>query len=251
MMNGPARAFLYGSGVFTTIRLIDGKPWLGEKHWRRLEHDATKLGIDISQYSESMVRRGLDESIPDADKLDALKARITITDERPSPHWSDVTPQVPTNVTFLVSPLRIVPRPFKLGVSPHLINSTSPIAGLKTWNYLEQTLSQAEAKSRGLREAIRVNEHGHITSACMANVFWLKGDEVFAPALATGCLPGTTREFVMENLAVREIEAEIGELQDADAIFLTSAGLGVVSVDEFDGRALAPTRHPILKLVPD
>jgi branched-subunit amino acid aminotransferase/4-amino-4-deoxychorismate lyase len=249
-MSDASLSRLYGKGIFTTIRILDGKPWLWEKHWRRLEHDAAKVGIDTSLYSEYMVRRGLDESIPDADKLKPQKARITITDERPSPLWSVAEVPVPTNITFLLSPLRIVPRPFRLGVSPHRINSTSPIAGLKTCNYLEEIMSLDEAQSRGFTEAIRLNEHGHVTSACMANVFWLKDDRLFTPSLSTGCLAGTTREFAIENLVVDEVEAKIEELRNADSIFLTSAGLGVVAVDEFDGRAMQQIDHPILNLVP-
>jgi branched-chain amino acid aminotransferase len=249
-MSDSSRANLYGSGVFTTIRIIDGKPWLWEKHWRRLEHDAAKLGIDLSMYSEYMVRRGLDESIADVEKTGVRKARITITDERPSALWSTESTQLPTNISFLTARLREVPRPFRLGASPYARNTTSPLAGIKTCNYLEQTMAVEEARSRGFNEAIRVNERGHVTSACMANVFWLKDDELFTPALATGCLSGTTREVVIENLGVVEVQVGIDAVREAKAIFLTSAGLGVVQVDEFDGRVMPAVEHVVLSMVP-
>jgi branched-subunit amino acid aminotransferase/4-amino-4-deoxychorismate lyase len=111
-------------------------------------------------------------------------------------------------------------------------------------------MSLEAAKARGFHEAIRINERGQVTSACMANVFWLKDEQLFTPAISTGCLPGTTREFVMENLQVNEVEAGIDGLKSADAIFLTSAGLGVVGVDEFDGRAMKRVEHDLLDLVP-
>lgn len=250
-MSDSSRARLYGAGVFTTIRIIDGEPWLWEKHWRRLEYDAAKLGIDLSMYSEYMVRHGLDESISDAERSGVRKARITITDERPSPLWSNDQPIVPSNISFLIAPLRELSRPFRLTISPHAISSTSPLAGLKTCNYLDQTMSLDEARSGGANEAIRVNERGHVTSACMANVFWLRGDQLFTPALSTGCLSGTTREFVMENrLDVGEVEAEIDDLREAEAIFLTSAGLGVTRVDEFEGRVMRESEHPMIHLAP-
>lgn len=246
-MSDVSLSHLYGKGVFTTIRIVGGKPWLWEKHWRRLMHDAEALGIDTSPYSEYMVQRGLDESIPDADRLKSQKARITMTDLRSSPFWSDDAPSIPSNVEFLISPLREVPRPFRLGVSPYSVNSGSPLAGLKTCNYLEQTVSLDEARSRGLNEALRLNEPGHITSACMANVFWLTDGKLFTPALTTGCLPGTTREFVMESLDIEEVEAGLDELNKADAIYLTSAGLGVIAVDEFNGKPL-PIRDQLIAL---
>ena len=249
-MTDTSRSQLYGAGVFTTIRIINGEPWLWDKHWRRLEHDAAKLGIDLSMYSEFMVRRGLDESIPDADRTGSRKARITITDERASPLWSKEQRAVPTNVSFLIAPLREVPRPFRLTISPYAVNLTSPIAALKTCNYLEPSMSLEEARARGASEAIRINQRGHVTSACMANVFWLRKDRLFTPALSTGCLPGTTREFVIENLDTAEVEARVEELLDADAIFLSSAGLGVVRVDEFNGKEITPNDHEILHLGP-
>ncbi|MFL6373810.1 MAG: aminotransferase class IV [Pyrinomonadaceae bacterium] len=245
-----SRASLYGSGVFTAIRIIKGEPWLWERHWRRLMHGAQKLGIDTSPYSENMLRQRLEESISDADNSKPHKARITITDERPSPLWSDAASPLPANVTFLVSPLREPPRPFRLGISPHLVNSTSPIAGLKTCNYLEQMTSLDEARSRGHTEAIRLNERGHVTSACMANLFWLKDGHLYTPSLSTGCLPGTTREFLLENVNVIEVEAGLQDLTDADAIFLTSAGLGVVQVNEFDRREMANVEREILNVLP-
>lgn len=245
-----SRSTLYGAGVFTTIRIIGGAPWLWEKHWRRLQNDAAKLGIDMSAYSDYMLRRGVDENIPDDEKGVSQKLRITVADERSSPLWSGAEPPIPTSVSFLGAPLTRPRRPFRLGVSPHRINSTSPVAGLKTCNYLDQTMSLDEANSRDLNEAIRVNERGRVTSACMANVFWLKNGQLLTPALSTGCLPGTTREFVMENLDVTEVEAEIDEFDSSDAVFLTSAGLGVVQVDEFDGRAMPDIDPAILNIIP-
>ncbi len=84
----------------------------------------------------------------------------------------------------------------------------------------------------------------------MSNIFWLAGESLSTPALSTGCLPGTTREFVMERMDVTEVEAGVDELGMADAIFLTSAGLGVVAVDEFDGSAMPQTDHLIQRLIP-
>jgi branched-subunit amino acid aminotransferase/4-amino-4-deoxychorismate lyase len=85
----------------------------------------------------------------------------------------------------------------------------------------------------------------------MANVFWFKDGELFTPSLITGCLAGTTREFVLEQIECTEVEAGIGELDGAEAIFLTSAGIGIVRVAEFEGRELDGVGHPVLDLWPD
>ncbi len=154
------------------------------------------------------------------------------------------------SVQIVVGGSRHIPPNFQLTISPFPVNSRSPLAGVKSCNYLEQILSLNEAKGRVFHEAVRVNERGHVTSGCMSNVFWLKDDRLYTPTLATGCLAGTTREYVLENVECEEVEAEIGELESADAIYLTSAGLGIVRVAEFDGRELPDTKHPIQNLWP-
>ena len=106
-----------------------------------------------------------------------------------------------------------------------------------------------EAKARGFDEAVRLNERGFVASGCMANVFWSKDGRLFTPSLKTGCLPGTTREYILENLDCQEVEAGIEELDTAEQIFLTSAGLGVVSAAEFNGRKLAVQNHSVIDLL--
>jgi branched-chain amino acid aminotransferase len=249
-MSDATRSQLYGAGCFTTIRIIHGKPWLWDKHWRRLVHYAERIGLDLRNISEDVIKEELDYALK-ADELRTGRARISLHDQRASAIWPGVeTPDEPTTFSILTGEPREIVRSFRLTVSPHRVNSTSPLAGLKTSNYLEQTMALDEARSRGANEAIRLNERGEVTSVCMANVFWLADGRLFTPSLSTGCLPGTTREFVMENFEVSEVEAAVEELIKADAIFLTSAGLGVVQVDELDGRTMSTVDQNILKLIP-
>jgi branched-subunit amino acid aminotransferase/4-amino-4-deoxychorismate lyase len=215
---------------------------------RRLVHDAGVLGMDISSDADVLLSR-LEIRIAGED-LSNGRARITISDKRASPLWPSTARNAATSVTVQTGPLNEAARPFRLGVSKHLVNSTSALAGLKTCNYLEQILAFENAAKANFNEAVRLNERGHVTSACMANIFWLKDEKLYTPALSTGCLPGTMREFVLENVDVTDVAVGVDELRTADAIFLTSAGLGVVAVDEFDGRAMQRTDHPILALIP-
>lgn len=238
---------LYGKGTFTTIAVRGGEAFLWEKHWRRLTDNAMKVGIDLGEHTEQSTRGALDDAIANSDIANG-RARITFSDESPSEIWSKDCERK-TTLSIIVAERRTIPRPFKLTSSPYQINSRSPLAGVKSCNYLENILALDEAERRGFHEAVRVNELGSVTCAAMANIFWLKDNHLFTPSLTTGCLAGTMREYVLENFACQEVEAEIDVLAEADAIFLTSAGIGVVAVAEFDNKRLSDTGHPITNLL--
>lgn len=247
-MRQTSRSFLYGCGVFSTIRVLNGLPFLWEKHWRRLADNAYKVGIDLSEHSEAKTRHALDEIIVNEGVLHG-KARITFADNSPSDIWANESAEE-TVVSIITSELRAVPADLRLTISPYNVNLRSPLLGIKSCNYLDKILSLDEAKARGFDEAIQLNERGEVTTAAMANVFWLRDNILCTPSVKTGCLPGTTREFVMENLECREVEVTIDELSSAEAIFLTSAGLGVVQVVDFESRQFEKIEHPILELIP-
>ena len=242
-------AVLYGKGVFTTISIRHGKPFLWEKHWRRLTVSAERLSIDLSTHTENSTLEGLEKTVSSCG-IDEGRARVTFLDGASSSIWGSRNEKRNTDLLITVAESRSQPEYSKITLSPFRLNSTSPLAGVKSCNYLEHLKSYEEAQALGFDEAIRLNEKGHITSACMANVFWERDGKLYTPRLSTGCLAGTTREFVMENFECEEVEVGVEVLGSAERIFLTSAGLGVVPVAEFNGRSLDASEHRILKLLP-
>ena len=248
MVSPVTLAALYGKGIFTTIAINKSEPFLWEKHWRRLADNTEKLGIDLSEHSEETTRSAVVEIITRNAVING-RARLTFLDQSSGNIWP--TNRIgKTSLLVITGDVPAVSESVRLTISPYSVNSRSPLAGVKSCNYLEKILALDEAKTRSFDEAIQVNERGHIVSAVMANVFWLRDELLCTPSLKTGCLPGTTREFLMESLVCREVEADLDELNSADAIFLTSAGLGVVRVGEFELRRFKNIDHPILKLLP-
>ena len=240
-------AAMYGRGVFTTIAIYDGEPFLWEKHWRRLTRDAAVVGLDPASNDQLSVRAALD-SVLRANSVRNGRARITFFDGS----LGGVTAEKRTDKALLLITTdgpRHVPDRLRLGVSPFPVNSRSPLAGVKSCNYLENLLALEDARSRGFDEALRLNERGHITSACMANVFWTMGKSIFTPPVASGCLAGTTRELLMETIEVSEAEATLDDIGNAEAIFLTSAGLGITEAGELAGRSLGHVPAEVLSVI--
>jgi branched-chain amino acid aminotransferase len=244
----PSNILLYGKGIFTTISFRDGELFLWEKHWRRLAADSAKIEIDISFHHEAAVKDAVVKAIR-GQTTGKGRVRLSFLDESLTELWGAAGGQA-TSLSIVIGKMRQIPSDVRITVSPYLLNSTSPLAGIKSCNYLEHMMAFEQAKARGFDEAIRLNERGEVASACMANVFWSKAGKLYTPRLKTGCLAGTTREFILENIECEEVEAGEDAIREADEIFLTSAGIGVVQVAEFEGRIIARQPHKILDLVP-
>jgi len=227
-------AVFYGRGIFTTIAIYNSKPFQWSKHWQRLTENAKIINLDLSEITEEKVSSGLAEII-NLNNVKEGRVRISIFDESSSGIWQNENQK---QSSFLVTSadFRLIPDFLRLTISPYPVNSKSPLAGVKSCSYLENLLALEEAKKRGFDEAIRLNEKGEVVSAIMANIFWIRGEEIFTPLLETGALAGTTRDFVLDNFQVYERKASPDELKNASEIFLTSAGIGLVKVESLENR---------------
>jgi branched-subunit amino acid aminotransferase/4-amino-4-deoxychorismate lyase len=228
-LSANSAAALYGRGIFTTVAIYNFKLFLWEKHWERLTADAKQIGVNFSDYTEQTVKKSLLD-IVEKNTFRTGRARLTFYDESPPAIWQTDS-KSGTSLLIQTADFRLIKDKFNLTVSPFRVNSKSTLAGVKSCNYLENILAWEAARTEDFDEAIRLNEKGEIVSACLANVFWKKGDVLFTPHLETGCLNGTTREFVLENLAVEQTKAQLKEILEADEIFLTSAGIGIVKAE--------------------
>lgn len=244
------QGYLYGRGIFTTVAFRNGRLLLWEKHWRRINHDAEAIGLNIEEFPESAVVARAAAAVAESG-ISSGRLRLTFSDHSPPGLWSGPESAAGgCRLSVMVGEPRRLPVPFRVTVSPYNVLSTDTLNRLKTCNYLAKILSLEEAGERGFNEAIRLNERGQITGGCVSNVFWLRDGTLFTPPLSAGCLPGTTREFILENFDCEEAEAGPEELEKADAVYLTSAGIGIAAVDELNCRRLHNPPHPITRSYP-
>ncbi|MCA1557782.1 MAG: aminotransferase class IV [Acidobacteria bacterium] len=235
-------ATLYGRGVFTTLAVHHGRPFLWQEHWARLLLHAGRAGVERSSLDEEKAR-GLLLKLIEANQVLEGRARITLLASSGQPRfWSldDESEAQQTTLVIMTGEAHAASADaLALTVSPYRVNTHSPLAGVKTVNYLEHIIAWEEARGRDFHEAVVVNERGEVVSATMANIFWVKDGTLHTPALQTGALAGTTRARVLElaaELGIPTVEGvnELAQLGDADEIFLTSAGLGLAIVTTFD-----------------
>lgn len=235
-------AMLYGRGVFTTLAIYDGNPFLWSKHWQRLAAHADKLDIDHTGCTEKNVGDALKKLIA-VNQVNDGRARVIMLARTGRDVWKTKMPGGKKTDLLIITgdPPKAPPNGFSLAVSPFRTNTFSPLTGIKTLNFLSNVLAWEEAQSRDFDEAVVLNERGEITSATTANLFWVKDGTVHTPNLSTGAIAGVTRECVIDIagkhfIPLLEGVYEMGDLTDADEIFLTSSTLGVAPVTTFDFR---------------
>jgi 4-amino-4-deoxychorismate lyase len=235
-------AMLYGRGVFTTVAIYNSQPFLWTKHWQRLAAHATKLDIDYTGCTEKNVGEALHKLIS-FNQVHEGRARVILLARSGRDIWRAKMPGAKKTDLLIMTgePQKLPSTGMSLAVSPYRTNTVSPLAGIKSLNYLEHVLSWEEAQSRDFDEAVVLNERGEIVSATTANLFWAKNGTLHTPTLSTGALAGITRECVIEIANQRFIPLlegvyEMQDLTDADEIFLTSSSLGVAPVTTFDFR---------------
>ena len=115
-----------------------------------------------------------------------------------------------------------------LCIYPDVHKICNPISNIKHNNFLPYTLGAIYASEQHCQDSIVLNQFERICDTCIANIFFIKDNEIFTPALSEGCIAGTMRAYIIEclhqlDISINEGAFTINQLLDADAIFVTNA----------------------------
>ncbi|HTZ48023.1 MAG TPA: aminotransferase class IV [Verrucomicrobiae bacterium] len=239
-----------GWGLFTTVRIARGEAFAYERHWRRLEKDATLTRLPMP-YSGARVRVMLQEVIR-ANEVKEGCARIYLVWNTVGGWRSDEKmPEVDLVITSAGLPH--YPEITRLTVREHGRHAASPLAGVKTISWLNSVWAAAEAHREGFDEVVLLNERGEVSECTAANIFVAKAGKVITPPLTSGCLEGVTRGVLMEiageaNTTIVEQAMRLEDLYSADEVFVTSTNRNVIGVKEIAGHTIGDgTTGPITK----
>src|SRR5262245_2027946 len=243
--------FLYGEGVYETLRTYHGQPFLFDRHMRRLRNSAGMLALGVplsdgqidARFRETMRAAGLGDG-PDREAYIRILVTRGIGEMTYDPAACP-TPSVVVIVKPNVDPSREV---FERGVKVSLVGvvrnhpgSVNPL--IKSNNLLNNALAMQEAFRRGGFEGIMRNYRGELAECTQSNFFIVKNGAALTPPIDAGLLPGITREFLFEvgahlNISVREQVLRDDDLFGADECFLTSTTREVVPIVEVDQRKI-------------
>lgn len=235
------RSFLYGDGLFESVRVYAGKAFRWPQHLERLHAGAKFLGIRLP-FSDAELTAAATELLT-RNAMTEANLRLVLSRGVGPRGYSPKGADSPTLVMTLhpapaVSPEK--PMRWELITSSFRIPAGDRLATFKTANKLAQVLARAEAEERGADEALLLNTDGRFAEAASSNLFWIENGVVCTTPLAEGLLAGVTRAFVLElagqlGLPTAERSCRLWQLQQAEGVFLTTSSLEIVPAIALDG----------------
>ncbi len=243
--------FLYGEGIYETLRTYNGQPFLFERHMARLRRSAGMLALPVPLDDRAIGAR-FDETMGAAalggDTGRDAYIRILVTRGVGELSYDPATCPAPSVVIIVKPHVDPPPAAYEQGVRVALVpiirnhpGSVNPL--IKSNNLLNNALAMQEAFRRGAFEGVMRNYRGELSECTQSNLFVVKDGAALTPALDSGLLPGITRAFLFEvgadlGIPVKEVVLRDPDLLDADEAFLTSTTREAVPIVQVDDRRI-------------
>ncbi len=208
-------SYLWGDGLFETMQVLEGRVVAFNRHMRRLERSLNAFDYPIRAIH-------VEGSLEPESRDDGL-LRVTVSRSgRISTTWRE----------------RKGPQTVHLTAMPGWYDPHDVLAEHKTTSYLKNLEIRRRAQKEGFDDGLAVTPEGRVGEASMANILARFDETIVTPGIE-GILPGVTRERVLEIAASRDLPVEeravsLDELEEADAVVLTSSGVGAAPVSALD-----------------
>jgi branched-chain amino acid aminotransferase len=232
---------LSGWGIFSTLRVVEGSLFAWERHWARMSRDAHLLNVpmpaDPAQLQHELATLVERNQAPDC------TLRLVVV-RNSGGMWEGPSTGRSSDVIALTADSKHWGSNVRLGIQPHARYAQSDFTRAKVLSWAHNLRWAERAQEQGLDEVILLNEFGRVTECTSANIFASFGSEVITPPVSEGCLPGVTREVVVEELQVPGVKVverplTVDELHAASEVFITSTTRGLLPVSEIDKRKTA------------
>jgi branched-chain amino acid aminotransferase len=228
---------LNGWGVFSTLRIADGVPFAYERHWERMHRDAAKLHVpfptDPAELKSQILR------LVEANSAWNATLRVMVVRNKGGLFEG---PDLERDFDVLAFTKDLNPwgNSVRLTMKPHARHAAYEFSGCKILSWSENLTWYEEARQQGFDEVILLNERGEVCECTSANVFAATGGEVSTPPLSSGCLPGVTRELLLDvvrvpGIQVSERALKPEDLERADQVFITSTTRDLLPAVSIEG----------------
>lgn len=234
--------FLYGDGVYETIRSYGSRIFMRDQHLARLRRSAEAIGLTIpipDQQWPALLHEAMSRNDIGHEHTDAY-IRITISRGTGDIGLDPALCPTPT-VVIMTKPLHPPPpEQYRLGVSLIVANTRRNLPSalspqIKATNFLNNILAKREAIAAGVFDSILLNWESQLTECTVSNLFFVRAGKLCTPALDCGLLDGITRDMLLNLAREAKIPVEEGHfgvesLRQADECFLTNTTMEVMPV---------------------
>lgn len=239
--------FLYGEGVYETLRTYNQVPFQYDGHTRRLRASAGYIALDVP-FTDGELLEWISDTTAAAGEMTEAYIRVLLTRGIGELTY-DVHATPTPSLVIIVKPLEEPPaHVFSEGIRISLVSvlrnhpgSVDPI--IKSNNLLNNALAMQEANRRGAEEGLMCNYRGELSECSQANFFMVRGGVALTPQSEAGLLEGLTRSFLFE--VGREVGVEVRgttlvpkDLESADEAFITSTTRELSPVTRIDDRVI-------------
>lgn len=213
--------YFFGLGAFETISVENGMAQFLPQHYKRLLSalDFLHLTVDFSKIEEKVDAVLMKKEMQNGRnvlKITVSEKNILITTRKNTYQEEDYR------------------KGFSTSISKIRRNETSPFTYHKTLNYGDCIMEKRHAKETGIQEPIFLNTKGEIAEGATTNVFFIKNNQIIAPPLSCGMLPGIIREYLYSAYSIKEQVILPDTVKEFDEMFLTNSLLGVMPVHKLD-----------------
>ncbi|WP_163407636.1 aminotransferase class IV [Flavobacterium ajazii] len=236
------RAFLYGDGVFETLKISNGKILFLEDHYFRLMASMRVVRMEIPmnftmEYFEEEVLK----LVKEIGISDSARARITV-------FRNDGGVYLPkTNeISYLIHATVLEATSYTLNNGQYEVDlykdfyvTKQLLSSIKTTNKMINVTGSIFAHENGLENCVLLNDTKNVVEVLQGNIFMVTGKKLITPPVSEGCLNGVMRKQILtlaKKLEGVEVSEEIispFDLQKADELFLTNVITGIQPITKY------------------
>jgi len=241
--------FLYGDGLFETLRCYRGQIFALEAHLNRLSCAASALRLPIP--SESRLRGLLNDTLLKNNLQEAL-LRLSLSRGIGAPGLRPARCTSPTLVIAARSFEGCSEAQYKQGVSAVIVRTPRSAAveggaNLKSLSFLNNVMARLEAEAQEAFEGIFTTKAGFLSEGSISNLFWCSRGKLSTPSRAAGILEGVTRQVIIGLARDAGWPVEEGlfrpkALFEAEEAFLSSTGLELMPLSTLNGQKIGTGR---------
>jgi branched-chain amino acid aminotransferase len=244
--------FLYGVGLFETMRSLNGVVFAINDHLERLFSSARALSIKHN-YKKKYIAGAICELLR-ANKLSDARLRLTLTSGRVGQSEEERRGTLLISATqFKAFPAEFYKNGVLIALCPYRQNPNDPTCGHKSLNYFPRLMGLDLARKVGAAEALWFTTENVLAEGCISNVFLVRDSVLYTPRLATPVLAGVTRKIVCRlatknSIELIEKDLYIDDCLAADEIFLTNSIMQIMPVSRLEKHEVGGGKAGVLTL---